>query len=193
MRARAVMPATSSASSGESVHCAASMLAMITSAICSTGMAGVPRTSGLTGPSRSRRPAEQEGTADHAQGADRGAREFLGRRAAVRGEHDAHLSPTTATTALKADIISMRSVTYSCAARLVLTASTITGEVDAATVPATTAVSQGAPSQPSARVTNRPASAACSSTLSASQRLSSSQRGAAACPARTAARRWRDR
>ena len=58
MRARAVMPATSSASSGESVHRAASMLAMITSAICSTGMAGVPRTSGLgsPGPSRSRRP-----------------------------------------------------------------------------------------------------------------------------------------
>ena len=43
MRARATMPATSKASSGDKVHCTASMLAMMTSAICSTGIALVPR------------------------------------------------------------------------------------------------------------------------------------------------------
>ena len=179
MRSRAVTPATSSASSGESFHCAASRLALMTSAICSTGIAGVPRTSGLSRSSRKppARPSRKEPLTTQAKLAIACSHSPPGASRSDASTTPHSLMPSTAITLLTAAISSTRSVTWPRERDSCTTASTIAGEVESATTPASAAEPAGTPKAISAAATSPPHSAACKMHPSASQGLSNSQRG----------------
>jgi len=147
MRCRAVMPATSNASSGDSFHCVASMAARITTAICSTGAAATPRIASLSLVSSqpAAKPRSKEPLTTRMAPAAAWISSSLQVGASAAASTRQALMVTMVNTQFAAVVISRRSVTWPRGRISCTRLKVMTGDVDIATAPARAADTSGKP------------------------------------------------